>query len=306
MPTATVTSTRTPNGTGSIELCYESFGDPSNDTIMLIMGYTAQMIAWPQEMIDDLVARGFHVTIHDNRDCGLSEKSMGEPPDVMALLARSAAGETITPDEVPYTLSDMAADAIGLLDHLGIDKAHVVGASMGGMIVQMLAIEHADRLHSATSVMSTTGDSSVGQATDAAMGALLMPPPSERDAILAQNVETGRVISGPLFDEQRALERAEETYDRSFHPLGAAFQLAAIGATGDRTERLGGVDVPFLVIHGNHDDLIQVSGGHATAAAVPKADLLVLDAMGHDLPIPLLSQIDGAIEALARRAALSY
>jgi len=146
MPQATVTSTRTPAGDGSIELCYETFGDPANETMMLVMGYTAQMIAWPQEMIDDLVERGFHVVIFDNRDCGLSAKSTGAPPDVMSLLARNAAGDTVRPEEVPYKLTDMANDTIGLLDHLGVEKAHVAGASMGGMIVQMLAIEHADRL----------------------------------------------------------------------------------------------------------------------------------------------------------------
>lgn len=306
MSMATVTSTRTPSGDDSIELCYETFGDATNETVLLVMGYTAQMVAWPQEMIDDLVARNFHVVIFDNRDVGLSAKSQGAPPDVMSLMARGAAGETVAPDEVPYTLTDMASDAIGLLDHLGIDKAHVAGASMGGMIVQMLAIEHANRLSSVTSIMSTTGNNEVGQATPTAMGALLLPPPEGREATLAQNATTGRVIAGPLFDEARAVERAEESYDRCFHPIGAAFQLAAIGATGDRTERLGNVDVPFLVIHGEQDDLIQVSGGHATAAAVPKADLVVLNAMGHDLPIQLLPQINGAIAAIARRDPLDY
>lgn len=306
MPQATVTSTRTPSGDDSIELCYETFGDSANETMLLVMGYTAQMVAWPQEMIDDLVTRGFHVVIFDNRDVGLSAKSEGDVPDVMSLMARGAAGETISPEEVPYTLSDMASDAIGMLDYLSIDKAHVAGASMGGMIVQMLAIEHPARLHSVTSIMSTTGNSTVGQATPEAMGSLLQPAPQGKDAVLAQNMVTGRVIAGPLFDEARALERAEETYERCFHPVGAAFQLAAIGATGDRTERLADVDVPFMVIHGDKDDLIQASGGHATAAAVPKADLLVLDAMGHDLPVPLLPQINGAIETIARREAIDY
>lgn len=302
MPMATVTTTNP----SSVELCYETFGDPADETILLVMGYTAQMIVWPDEMIEDLTNRGFHVVIFDNRDCGLSSKTEGPPPDVMSLLARNAAGETVGPDEVPYTLSDMAADAIGLLDHLEIDAAHVAGASMGGMIVQTLAIEHPHRLRSVTSIMSTTGNQSVGQATAEAMGALLLPPPEGRDAIIAQGVSTGRVIAGPLFDETRALERTVATFERSFHPVGAAFQLAAIGASGDRTDRLSSVDVPFLVIHGAQDQLIQVSGGEATAEAVPKADLLVLDAMGHDLPIPLLPQINGAIEAIARRPILEY
>ncbi len=297
MPMATVATTNP----SSVELCYETFGDPTDESVVLVMGYTAQMIVWPREMIDDLVERGFHVVIFDNRDCGLSHKTEGPPPNVMSLLARGAAGQTIEAHEVPYTLSDMAADTVGLLDHLGIDRAHVAGASMGGMIVQTMAIEHADRLRSVTSIMSTTGDQSVGQASPAAMGALLMQPPEGLDAIIAQGVATGRVIAGPLFDAERAAERTRASFERSFHPIGAAFQLAAIGASGDRTERLASVALPFLVIHGARDQLIQVSGGHATAAAVPGADLLVLDAMGHDLPTPLLPQINSAITGIARR-----
>ena len=302
MPMATVNTTNP----SSIELCYDTFGDPANETILLVMGYTAQMIVWGEEMIDDLVGRGFHVVIFDNRDCGLSSKSEGPPPNVMSLLAKTSTGGTVRPDEVPYTLSDMANDAVGLLDHLGIDAAHVVGASMGGMIVQTLAIEHPERLRSATSIMSTTGDPHVGQASPEAMGALLLPPPEGRDAIIAQGIATGRVIAGPLFDEERAMERTIATLERSCHPIGAAFQLAAIAGSGDRTERLGSVDVPFLVIHGAQDQLIQVSGGHATVEAVPKADLVVLDAMGHDLPLPLLPQVNSAIEAVARREPLDY
>lgn len=289
-----------------IELCYESFGDPSTETILLVMGYTAQMIVWPPEMIDDLVDRGFHVVIFDNRDCGLSSKTEGEPPNVMELLARRADGGDVTDDEVPYTLSDMALDAIGLLDHLEVATAHVVGASMGGMIAQTLAFEHPERLRSVTSIMSTTGASDAGQASPEAMGALLLPPAEGKEAIIAQGVATGRVLAGPLFDAELSARRTEQTFERSFYPEGAAFQLAAIGASGDRTDRLADVTVPFLVIHGAHDDLINVSGGHATAAAVPRADLLVLDAMGHDVPVPLVPQINGAIEALARRRPLEY
>lgn len=290
----------------NIDLCYETFGDPTNEPILLVMGFTAQMIGWPDEMIDDLVERGLHVVIFDNRDAGLSTKSSGPPPDIMSLLARALAGETIAPHEVTYTLSDMAADAIGLLDHLGIDATHAVGASMGGMIVQTMAFEHTHRLRSVTSIMSTTGDIEVGQPTPEALEALLKPPPEGFEAIIAQNVETGRILAGPLFDAKRAEERARVTHERSFHPTGGAFQLAAIGASGDRTEHLASVDLPFLVIHGDKDDLIQVSGGHATAAAVPKADLVILDAMGHDLPVQLLPQINGAIEAITRRAALAH
>ncbi len=288
----------------NIELFFETFGDPSDETVLLIMGFTAQMTTWPQEMIEDLVERGFHVVIFDNRDCGLSTKSNGPSPNVAEVLGRVASGEALNAAEVPYTLSDMALDALGVLDHLGIKKATVAGASMGGMIVQTLAIEHPARLQSAVSIMSTTGARGVGESTPEAMAALLAPPPKDRDAVLAQNLETNRIISGPLWDRDRALKRTEASYDRSFHPQGAAFQLAAVFASGDRTEALADVAVPFLVIHGMNDDLIGVSGGHATQKAVPGADLLVLDAMGHDLPPALLAQINSAIEAGARRPTL--
>ncbi|MEM7287948.1 MAG: alpha/beta hydrolase [Actinomycetota bacterium] len=223
----------------------------------------------------------------------------GDVPDIMAMMAARAAGEAVT---APYTFSDMAADAIGLLDHLEIDTAHVVGASLGGMIVQTMAIEHPDRVASVTSIMSTTGADGVGQPEEAAIGALLAPPPSERDAAIAHNVEVGRTISGPLFDETEAFERSRETFDRSFRPAAAAFQLAAMGASGDRTERLASVDCPALVIHGRVDPLVTLSGGLATAEAIPGADLMVLSDMGHDLPAVYWPQMADAIIGVARRA----
>lgn len=288
---------------GAIELCYEQFGDPSHETILLVMGFTAQMIVWPEGLIDDLVGRGFHVVRFDNRDCGLSAKTAGTPPNVVDIMGRAATGEDLS-GSTPYALVDMAADAVGLLDHLEIDAAHVVGASMGGMIVQELAIHHADRLRSVTSIMSTTGNREVGQADPEAIGALLAPPPADRDAVIAQSVTAGKIFAGPLFEPELAADRAARSFDRSFHPVGAAFQIAAISASGDRTEQLQDVAVPFLVIHGQQDALIHVSGGHATHEAVPGADLLVLDAMGHDLPEPLWGQINGAIDGIARRSVL--
>ncbi|MEZ5229860.1 MAG: alpha/beta hydrolase [Acidimicrobiales bacterium] len=201
----------------------------------------------------------------------------------------------------PYTLSDMSNDAFGVLDHLGIDSAHVVGASMGGMIVQTMAIECPERLRSVTSIMSTTGDQSVGQATPAAMAALLAPPADGREAMIAQGIEGSKAISGPLWNRELAAIRTAASYDRAFYPVGAAFQMAAIFASGDRTERLADVDLPFLVIHGRADELISWSGGAATAEAVPNADMLVLAQMGHDMPIPLLPQIADAINGIANR-----
>jgi pimeloyl-ACP methyl ester carboxylesterase len=196
----------------------------------------------------------------------------------------------------------MAADAVGLLAALGISAAHVVGASMGGMIVQMMAIEHADRVASMTSIMSTTGASDVGQPDPAAIAALLTPSPTDRDGAIASNIATSQIIAGSLFDEAEARSRAIETYDRCFHPAGTAFQIAAIAATGDRTERLSALQLPTLVVHGREDSLITLSGGEATAAAVPGADLVVYGQMGHDIPELYWSQLADAIFGTAMRA----
>ncbi len=279
-----------------IEICYESFGPDDAPPLLLVMGLGAQMTLWSPGFISELLERGFRVIRFDNRDIGLSSKSEEPPPDVMALYAQSLAG---APVAAPYTLSTMANDAVGLLDALGIEAAHVVGASMGGMIVQMMAIEHADRVLSMTSIMSTTGASDVGQPDPAAIGALLTPPPTDRDGAIAATVATSRIIGGSLFDEDDARQRAREAYDRCFNPAGAAFQIAAIAATGDRTERLREVRIPTLVIHGREDSLVTLSGGEATATAVPGADLLVLSQMGHDMPTSYLPRIADAISGLA-------
>lgn len=279
-----------------IEICYESFGPDDAPPLLLVMGLGAQMTLWSPGFISELLDRGFRVIRFDNRDVGLSSKTAGDPPDVMALYAQSLAGQ---PVEAPYTLSTMSNDAIGLLDALDIPLAHIVGASMGGMIVQMMAIEHPDRLLSMTSIMSTTGASDVGQPDPAAIGALLTPSPTDRDAAVASNVETSRIIAGSLFDESEARQRAREGYDRCFHPAGPAFQIAAIAATGDRTEQLQQVQVPTLVIHGREDPLVTLSGGEATAAAIPGADLLVFGQMGHDVPQPYWARIADAISGLA-------
>lgn len=282
-----------------IEICYESFGPEDAPPLLLVMGLGAQMTVWSPGLISELLERGFRVIRFDNRDIGLSSKTAGDPPDVMALYAKSAAGE---PVDAPYSLSTMAADAIGLLDALGISAAHVAGASMGGMIVQMMAIEHPERVLSMTSIMSTTGARDVGQPDPSAIGALLAPPPSTRDEAIAAGVATSQIIGGSLFDEADARSRAAESYDRCFHPAGPAFQIAAIAATGDRTERLREVDIPTLVVHGREDSLVTLSGGEATAAAVPGADLLVFSKMGHDLPELYWPKLTDAILGTAVRA----
>lgn len=285
-----------------IELCHQTFGHPADPPLLLMMGLGAQMILWPEELFAALAARGRYVIRFDNRDVGLSTKTPGPPPDVLGLMTRRAAGGEVGPADVPYTLSDMAADAAGLLDALGIEQADVVGASMGGMIAQHLAFEHPERVRSVTSIMSTTGHPAVGQASPEAIGVLLRPPPASRSEAITQGMAASRVISGPLWDEDDARRRATESYDRMFHPVGPAFQLAAIVASGDRTERLGTVRAPFLVIHGRLDPLIDVSGGVATADAVPGAELLLLDEMGHNLPRPLFPQLIEAIDSISRQA----
>jgi pimeloyl-ACP methyl ester carboxylesterase len=282
-----------------IEICYESFGDDDAPTVLLVMGLGAQMTLWSAGFVSELLDRGFRVVRFDNRDCGLSTKSQGDPPDAAMLLMAAMAGQ---PVDAPYSLSDMAADAVGLLDRLGIGAAHIVGASMGGMIVQTMAIEHPERVLSLTSIMSTTGDTSVGQPDPEALTALLQPPPSDRAAAIAQSVEVSRVISGSLFDEVDAEARAREAYDRSFHPVGTMFQIAAVAASGHRTESLENLDVPTLVIHGRQDPLITLSGGMHTAEVIPGADLLVFGQMGHDLPKVYLPQIADAIFGIASRA----
>lgn len=274
---------------------YDSFGNPSDPTLLLIMGFTAQMTAWPVEFCEQIAAAGHHVVRFDNRDCGLSSKTEGDAPNVMAIMMAAMSGQPV--GDVPYSLSDMADDAVAVLDALGIDQAHVAGASMGGMITQQMAIDHPERVASVISIMSTTGSPTVGQADPDAMTALLGVPPSEREAAIERNVELGRVISGPLFDESLAREAATAAYDRSFYPAGAAFQMAAIAKSGDRTEALQQLAHRALVIHGAADRLITPSGGEATAAAIPQSTLLMLDEMGHDLPRPLWDTFVEAIGA---------
>ena len=282
-----------------IEICYESFGDDDAPPILLVMGLGAQMTLWSPGFVSELLDRGFRVIRFDNRDVGLSTKTDGPPPDVMAMYMAFAAGQPI---EAPYTLSQLAADAIGLLDALEIPAAHIVGASMGGMIVQTIAIEYPDRVLSLTSIMSTTGHTEVGQPDPEAMMALLSPAPEGRAAAIEANVNTARLISGDLFDEAESRRIAIESHDRCFHPVGTMFQIAAIAASGDRTEGLQQLDVPTLVIHGRQDPLVTLSGGEATAVAVPGAELVVFGLMGHDLPRRYWPQIADAIFNIATRA----
>lgn len=276
-----------------VELEYDTFGSADDPSVVLVMGFTAQMIAWDERFCEAIAAHGRHVIRFDNRDCGLSTKFDDADVDIVAVMG-AALARTDLPD-VPYTLSDMAADVVGLLDQLDIERAHVVGASMGGMIVQTLAIEHPDRLLSVTSIMSTVGDPEYGQPTPEALQILLAPPPPSRADVIARSAEFAVWSSKRYFDAERAADKSAESYDRAFHPMGAPRQLAAIYGSGDRTDRLADVTTPTLVIHGQDDTLIAPSGGRRTAELIPGAHLFEVADMGHDLPEPLWPLIVAAI-----------
>jgi pimeloyl-ACP methyl ester carboxylesterase len=284
-------------GPSGIDIAYERFGDRDAPPVLLVMGLATQMLGWPEEFCSALVARGLHVIRFDNRDVGLSTHLHDAPePDVMAALSGDSSSAS-------YTLSAMADDSVGLLDALELDGAHIVGASMGGMIAQTVAIEHPDRVRSLTSIMSTTGDATVGQGTQEALGALLAAPATTRQEAVERTVAIFRVIGSPGFelDEADLRERAGLAYDRADDPLGVARQLLAIIASGDRTASLRSLNVPMLVLHGADDSLVDVSGGQATADAIPDAELVIFDGMGHDLPRALWPEITARIDSVVQR-----
>jgi pimeloyl-ACP methyl ester carboxylesterase len=284
-------------GPAGVDIAFERFGDPHTPPVLLIMGLGTQMLGWPDGFCRVLADRGMHVIRFDNRDIGLSTHMTNAPaPDVGAAL-------TGDPSSASYKLSDMVGDTVGLLDALELPSAHVVGASMGGMIAQTLAIEHPHRVRSLTSIMSTTGDPSVGQATKRAMDALLSPPAASRAQAIERTLAIVRVIGSPGFelDEPEIRRRTGLAYDRSNDPVGVARQLVAIAASGDRTAALSRVSTPTLVVHGADDPLVDVSGGRATAQAIAGAQLAVFEGMGHDLPRGLWAEIARRIGELVER-----
>ncbi len=283
-----------------ISIEYDTFGDASNPSILLVMGFASQMTMWAPEFCEQLAARGFQVIRFDNRDIGLSTKLDDAPPPD---LGKAFAGDF---SSASYTLWDMADDAMGLLDHLGIAKAHIVGASMGGMIAQAIAIKHPVRVLSLTSIMSTTGDPNVGQPTPEAMAALMSPPATNRQEAIERGQATWKIIGSPAYPTppEVVAERIGSDFDRAYHPPGVARQLLAILATGDRTEALRKLDVPTLVIHGENDPLVTVSGGKATAEAIPGAKLLTFPGAAHDFPPELYGAwIDAIVENTQRALA---
>jgi pimeloyl-ACP methyl ester carboxylesterase len=248
-----------------VELCYERFGDPAHPTLLLVMGTGVQMTEWQPEFVQMFVDRGYHVVRYDHRDVGLS---------------------THLDDGVSYTLWDLADDAVGLLDALGVGRAHVLGASLGGMVAQCIAIRHPDRVRSLCSIMSTTGAPGVGTSRRDAREALMAPRGETREEVVEAAVARAKVLRGGgfEFDEDMVRRRAGAAWDRMEYPEGRARQVAAVLATGDRTEALRWVRTPTLVIHGDADPLIHVTGGQATADVIPGAGLVIIPGLGHEFP----------------------
>jgi pimeloyl-ACP methyl ester carboxylesterase len=276
----------------TIEYTEQGEGEP----LLMIMGLGAQLIDWPQNLVDEIAARGFRVIRFDNRDAGLSTEFTSRPPTNGEITRSFLFGR---PMQSEYLLADMARDAVGLLDALGIERAHLVGASMGGMIAQTVAIEHPERVLSLTSIMSTTGSRRVGQpSVKLIVTAGRRPLPARGDAV-EMGVETFRLVCGPTFDPVEFRKMAEASVERSWRPAGTGRQTAAIIASGDRTHALRRLRVPTLVIHGLVDPLVRVSGGIATAKAVPGARLVLFNDMGHDLPRTRHAEIADEIAAIA-------
>ncbi|MBW1855489.1 MAG: alpha/beta hydrolase [Deltaproteobacteria bacterium] len=267
-----------------IQIEYDTFGDSSSPPLLLIIGLSCQMIFWAEELCEQLARKGLYVIRFDNRDTGLSTKfEEADVPDVMKALGAIMQGETIT---VPYTLDDMADDAVGLLEALSIEKAHICGMSMGGMISQIIAIKHPSRVLSLISIYSNTGNPELPQPKPEAMNVFLTPPPAEREPFIEHTVNSFKILSGPgfPFDEELHRNLAARSYDRAFYPQAVPRQLVAIFAHGNRKPALANVTAPTLVIHGTDDPIIPVEGGKDTAEAIPGAAQLIIDGMGHDLP----------------------
>jgi pimeloyl-ACP methyl ester carboxylesterase len=280
-----------------VEVCYETFGDPEAPAMLLTMGLATQMLGWHEDFCAELAGRGFHVIRFDNRDCGRSQRMDGAVPSVLQLLRRDKRAAS-------YTLDDMAGDGIGLLDHLEIETAHVVGASMGGMLAQTMAARYPDRVLSLASMMSNTGARWSGQPSPRLYHVLLKPPPRDREAYKEHAVWVFSKIGSADFERDNDdLRRiAGMSYDRGINPAGTSRQLAAIIASGDRTPLLRQIRVPALVIHGTKDKLVPPSGGRATARAIPGARLLLIEGMAHDIPRGAWPQMLDAIEQNAARA----
>ena len=279
-----------------VSIEYETFGDPSDPAVLLVMGFSAQMIAWHEDFCRALAERGRYVIRYDNRDCGLSTKFDDHPVDMGRFISTVSSGDISSAlAMVPYTLQDMADDGLGLLTALGIERAHVVGSSMGGMIAQKMALEFPVRVLSLTSMMSSTGEPEYGQPTPEAQQVLFASRPADRGGYVAAAERELVWASRRYGDAAQLRTLAAASYDRAYYPAGVPRQLAAMILDGSRTEALSSLDVPTLVIHGLDDTLIDPSGGRRTAELVPGARLLLVEDMGHDRPRALWPRLVDAI-----------
>ncbi len=281
-----------------IRIAYETFGERGGRPLVMVMGLGASMLMWHPDLCAMLAGRGFFVIRFDNRDIGRSSHLRDAPPaDVMAAVTR---GDT---SSASYSLDDMAEDAFGLLDALDLPAAHVLGASLGGMIAQVMATRKPERVLSLTSIMSTPAPA-LTRPTPAAAAALMLPPPASREEAIARMLEVARVTGSPVYppDEQWRAELAAQLWELGPDPAGLARQMLAMYASGDRTEAVRGIGVPTLVVHGDSDPLINVSAGRRTAELIAGSELLIIPGMGHDLPRPIWPELAGAVSALADRA----
>lgn len=279
-----------------IQICYDAFGNPNNPALLLVAGLGMQLIGWDEALCTLLAERGYWVIRYDNRDTGKSTKfDETGVPDVMAAMQGQ-------PIEAPYLLSDMAADAIGLLDALDKEQAHILGASMGGMIAQTIAINYPDRVLSLTSIMSTTGDMAVSMPKPEGLMLLTTPPATNLESYIKNDLNWAKVTNGSAFpvDEPLVRQRAQAAWERGTNPAGTARHLAAILASDSRQEALQALTIPTLVIHGQEDPIIPVAGGIATAEAIPNAKLMLIDGLGHALPREIWTEVVDTIANLAK------
>jgi len=280
---------------GDVRIYYETFGSPADAPLLLVNGLGSQCINYRTEWCERFADEGYFVMRYDNRDVGLSSKFTAVIPDVAGMVRKLAGGEVV---DAPYRLSDMAVDGLAVLDDLAMARAHVMGVSMGGMIVQTMAIENPDRLLSVTSVMSTTGDPDVGQPTREAQQRIMAPPAQDRDGYIAGHLAGLRIWGSPAcFDEERLTANAAEAFDRCFDPAGTARQIMAIMTSGSRSAALGRVAVPTLVLHGDADTLVDPSGGRRTADVIPGARFVLLEGLGHDYPPQYWAQLIDLVRA---------
>ncbi|MFL3020454.1 MAG: alpha/beta fold hydrolase [Acidimicrobiales bacterium] len=283
------------------ELHYVASGDSTDPALVFVNGLGSQLINFLPGWVSKFRDAGFYVIRMDNRDVGMSSKTSGDPPNMEALIDSWSQDRSVRSFTAAYDLSDMAADCVAVMDALDVERAHVWGMSMGGMIAQTLAINHADRLRSMTTVMSTTGEAGVGQSTPES-AAQLVTVGHDREDVVNSAVAARRVHSGSLYDESWARSLEEAAYDRCYHPQGKSWQLLAIMASGSRVKELPMVTTPTMVIHGQLDSLVQVDGGEATAALIPGAELVIHDQMGHDIPEPLWRHYLADFQRLVARA----